>query len=55
MLIDKTAIGIEAATVSPARKPTYTVTAPKMIPKIDPSKMARKVSSGGFSDGETKG
>jgi hypothetical protein len=55
ILIDSTEIGIEAATVSPAFRPTYTVTAPKMMPKRDPSSRARKVNSGRFSEGETKG
>jgi hypothetical protein len=55
MLIESTEIGIEAATVSPAFRPTYTVTAPKMMPKSDPSRSARKVNSGRFSSGETKG
>ena len=48
MLIDNTEIGIDAATVSPARRPTYTVTAPKMMPKTEPSNNARTVNSGGF-------
>ena len=30
-LIEMTAMGMEAATVSPARRPTYTVTAPKKV------------------------
>ncbi len=55
MLMDNTAMGMDAATVSPARRPTYTVTAPKMRPKKQPSSSARAVNSGGFSFGETKG
>ncbi len=43
--IDSTEIGILAATVSPARNPTYTVTAPKITPKTLPSARARKDSS----------
>src|SRR6185503_9479145 len=53
ILIDSTEIGMEAATVSPARRPTYTVTAPKMMPKIDPSTSARTVNSGGCWSGGT--
>ena len=55
MLMDSTEMGMEAATVSPARNPTYTVTIPKMIPKTDPSSSARTVNSGRFSLGATKG
>ena len=43
--IARTAIGIDADTVSPARKARYTVTAPKMIPKIDPRTTAFTVNS----------
>jgi hypothetical protein len=39
--IDNTEIGMLAATVKPARRPTYTVTAPKITPKIEPSSRAR--------------
>ena len=45
-LMESTAIGMEAATVSPARRPTYTVTAPKMIPNSIPKITARGVNSG---------
>jgi len=55
ILIESTAMGIDAATVRPARRPTYTVTPPKTTPKKHPNRMARKVSSRGFSSGETKG
>ena len=54
-LIDSTEIGIDAATVSPARKPTYTVTRPKMTPKIQPSKIARTVNSGTTASSATYG
>ncbi len=45
-LIESTAMGMEAETVRPARRPTYTVTAPKMIPNSIPNRMARGVNSG---------
>ena len=54
-LIDSTEIGIDAATVSPARKPTYTVTAPNKMPNSDPSRTARKVNSGRVSFAGIKG
>ena len=54
-LIDSTEIGIDAATVSPARSPTYTVTAPNKIPNSDPSRIARKVNSGRVSFAGMKG
>jgi hypothetical protein len=44
--MESTAIGMDAATVSPARNPTYTVTAPKSKAKTHPSKTARTVNSG---------
>jgi hypothetical protein len=44
--MDSTAMGMEAATVRPARRPTYTVTAPKTIPKSMPRTTARGVNSG---------
>ena len=44
--MESTAMGIDADTVSPARKPTYTVTAPKNSPASTPSRIARKVNSG---------
>jgi hypothetical protein len=55
MLMESTAMGMEAATVRPARRPTYTVTAPKITPKTEPRKRARKVNSGRFSPGGTNG
>jgi hypothetical protein len=42
-----TAIGIDALTVSPARKPRYTVEAPKIRPKMAPITMALMVNSAG--------
>src|SRR5271167_1833106 len=45
MLIDKTAIGIDADTVKPARNPTYTVTAPNSSPNNAPSSTARNENS----------
>jgi hypothetical protein len=36
---------MDAETVSPARNPTYTVTAPKKSPATIPARMARKVNS----------
>jgi len=42
-----TAMGIEAATVSPARSPRYTVEAPNTRPKIAPSRTALTVNSAG--------
>src|ERR1700712_4817477 len=53
--IDSTEIGIDAATVRPAFKPTYTVTAPKRMPNSAPMKTARKVISGRVSCEGTKG
>ena len=41
-----TAIGIDALTVSPARRPRYTVEAPKINPNAAPSRMALGVNSG---------
>ena len=51
--IASTAIGIEALTVSPARRPRYTVDAPKIRPKNAPSTMAFGVNSAGDSDAGT--
>jgi hypothetical protein len=48
MLIESTAIGIEADTVNPARNPTYTVTAPNSSPNTPPNKTARKENSVGL-------
>src|SRR5277367_5037073 len=45
ILSDSTEIGIEADTVSPARNPTYTVTAPNNSPNNAPSTTARSVNS----------
>jgi beta-galactosidase len=45
-----TAMGIDADTVRPARRPTYTVTAPKIMPKIAPKSTALNVNSGTFAD-----
>ena len=44
-----------ADTVSPARRASYTVEAPKMIPKMAPRMIALSVNSGTFRDAETKG
>ena len=55
IVIDRTEIGIDAATVSPARSPTYTVTIPKTMANSAPSSSARKVSSGRVSDAGTNG
>jgi hypothetical protein len=52
MLMDNTAMGMEAETVSPARKPTYTLTAPKSRPKSAPRMTARIVNSFGDSSAE---
>src|SRR6266852_4450038 len=49
MLIDSTEIGIDADTVSPARNPTYTVTAPNSSPNSAPSSTALSVNSAGLS------
>jgi hypothetical protein len=53
--MESTAIGIEADTVNPARKPTYTVTAPNKIPNRPPKKMALNVNSGRTSSAGTYG
>ena len=45
--IASTAIGIEALTVSPARRPRYTVEAPKISPNRRPSTIALAVNSAG--------
>src|SRR5215472_1023470 len=55
MLIESTAIGIDADTVSPARNPTYTVTAPKSSPKSAPRITARRVNSASDSSAGTYG
>ena len=50
MLIDNTEMGIEAETVRPARRPTYTVTAPNNNPNRAPRMTARIENSLGLSD-----
>src|SRR6185503_11679690 len=50
-----TAIGIDALTVRPARRPRYTVEAPKIRPKIAPMMIARAVNSAGDCVGGTYG
>src|SRR5579862_5728248 len=55
MLIDNTAIAIDADTVNPARNPTYTVTAPNNNPNNAPSTTARKVNSASDSSAGTYG
>src|SRR3990167_4801312 len=53
--IARTAIGIDALTVSPARSPRYTVEAPKSRPKAMPSPIAFAVNSAGDCVGGTYG
>src|SRR5579859_5989554 len=53
MLIDNTEIGIDADTVSPARNPTYTVTAPNSSPNNPPSNTARNENSAKLSSAVT--
>src|SRR5258708_21526112 len=55
MEMDTTEIGIDAETVSPARKPTYTDTAPNKTPKIAPRMTARKLNSVRVVDASTYG
>src|SRR5216684_6707517 len=55
MEIDSTEIGMEAETVSPARNPTYTETAPNRIPKSDPRSTARQLNSVIALDASTYG
>ena len=43
--MDSTEMGIDAETVSPARRPTYTDTAPNSAPKIAPRITARQLNS----------
>ena len=50
--MESTEMGIEAETVRPARKPTYTVTAPKSSPKRAPRITARMVNSFGLSSAD---
>src|ERR1700730_1863936 len=54
MLIDSTEIGIDADTLSPARTPTYTVTAPNSKPNSAPRTTARTVNSLSVSSADTK-
>ena len=51
----RTAIGIEALTVRPARSPRYTVEAPKRRPNSAPRMTARTVNSAGDIDAATYG
>src|SRR3954470_9665983 len=53
--IASTAIGIEALTVKPARKPRYTVDAPKSRPNNEPMTIALRVNSAGDCEGGTYG
>ena len=53
--IARTAIEMEALTVSPARSPRYTVEAPKSRPKRMPSTIALAVNSAGDCDAGTYG
>src|SRR2546421_12554408 len=55
IVIDSTAIGIDALTVSPIFSARYTLEAPKMSPSRTPSTMARRVSSAGACDAGTYG
>src|SRR5437764_15128243 len=55
MEMERTEMGIDAATVSPARRPTYTVTAPNKTPKMAPRTSARAESAGRVSVVGTKG
>src|SRR5229473_21666 len=45
MEIDSTEMGIDAETVSPARNPTYTDTAPNKMPNNEPKITARQLNS----------
>src|SRR6516164_10680912 len=55
ILMERTAIGIEAETVSPARNPTYTETAPNRIPKRAPRITALRLNSATVSSPGTNG
>src|SRR5262245_44098275 len=50
-----TAMGIDALTVRPARRPRYTVDAPKIRPNSTPITIALAVNSAGDCDGGTYG
>jgi len=51
--MESTAIGIDAPTVSPARRPRYTVEAPNNSPKRDPRMTALIVNSGSVREAGT--
>src|ERR671912_91953 len=53
--IARTAMGMDADTVRPARSARYTVTAPKMTPKMAPRATALTVNSAGDSEAGTNG
>src|SRR3954451_21333778 len=53
--IASTAIGIDALTVRPARRPRYTLDAPNRIPKRTPRMIALAVNSAGDCDAGTYG
>src|SRR5277367_1416197 len=55
MLMESTAIGMEADTVNPARSPTYTETAPNSMPNSDPNITARRLNSATLSSASTYG
>src|SRR5262245_10717052 len=55
IVIDRTAMGIEALTVRPIFSARYTLEAPKMIPSSAPRTSERTVSSAGASDAGTYG
>src|SRR5206468_1880084 len=55
IVMEMTAIGTEAETVSPTRRARYTEEAPKTTPSSEPIRRARRVSSGSFCSGATKG
>src|SRR2546423_7742691 len=53
--IARTAIGIDALTVRPARRPRYTVDAPNSRPNNDPMTTALSVNSAGDCEAGTYG
>src|SRR3984957_3731984 len=55
MLMESTAMGIDAETVSPARNPTYTETAPNKTPNSAPRTIARRLNSATLSSASTYG